>query len=207
LKFGICNLIRPRVQLFLDVQRVPKFAQSSGKLFSVRPVLHQHKLIGQVLKRRNDFLSQPFQPVGKSDIVGDLNRALPRRAFPTAGERFVFELVQLRFFGGHEPGLERGEEIVVRPVERGDAQRAARQFRERVMRNRFAAVEKKRNVVAGKDPLQNLMITFKRADNHARLAKASAGADETQNLAGGERGFGFGVRADGDAEAGGELRT
>ena len=68
------------------------------------------------------------------------------------------------------------------------------------MRDGFAAVEKERNFVAAKNACERLVIIFKIADKNRAIAETVAVADEFQNLARGENGFGFGIRASGEFE-------
>ena len=90
----------------------------------------------------------------------------------------------------------------MRPVARDGAERAAREFGERVMRDSLAAVEKKRNLVAAKNPRERLMVRVERADQHRAVTEpvAFVGADEFQDFARGEDGLGFGIGAVDEAE-------
>ena len=202
MKFVGRRFDRPALKLLLDAQFAPELPQRLSELLSVGPVLQQRELSGQVLKRRNDFPAQWLQIVCQAVIIGDLKWPLPHGTFPAPGERLVFEPVEPGFLDGHQAAFERGKKIFVFPVEGGDAQGAARQFGQRVMRDGFAAVEKERDVVAGEDALQNFVIAFERAEDHGGVAETSAVADEAQDLARGERGLGIGVGAGGGAEVG-----
>ena len=147
------------------------------------------------------FLRTASNSFGKLRLVLDLNRLLPYRALPAARERFVFETVDFQFRSRNQAGLQGGEPIVVRPLIDNRPQRAAREFGERVMRNGFAAIEKKRNFVTRKDALQRLVIFLEIANEHGGIAKTILGfigarrADEFQNFTRGEDGFGVGVGA------------
>ena len=63
------------------------------------------------------------------------------------------------------------------------------------MRDGFAAVEKKRDPVAAKNPRERLVIIFQIANENGAIAKTISLADEFQNFARGENGLGFGIRA------------
>ena len=86
----------------------------------------------------------------------------------------------------------------MRPVARDGAERAAREFGERVMRDSLAAVEKKRNLVAAKNPCERLVMRVERADEDGAIAKPISGADEFQDFARGENRLGLGVRTRND---------
>jgi len=63
------------------------------------------------------------------------------------------------------------------------------------MRDGFAAVEKKRDFIAAKNPRERLVITFQIADENGRVAEAVSGADEFQDFARGKNGLGLGMGA------------
>src|SRR5690606_9562582 len=93
-----------------------------------------------------------------------------------------------------EAGFQRAEPIIVFPAECGQTQRAAGQFRERVMRGGFAAVDEKWNFVTRKNPAQRIVITLEPPKQNSRFAKTSAAANEPQNFMRGQGRFRFGIR-------------
>ncbi len=101
---------------------------------------------------------------------------------PAEFERGVFQPVNFGFVHGRKPGLERGKPVVVPPVKRDGAERAAGQFGQRVMRDGFAPVEEERNFVAAENPRQRLVIIVEIAHQHGAVAETVSGADEVQNL-------------------------
>ena len=133
-------------------------------------------------------------------LVRDFQRPLPRAPFPAARERFVFQFVEVLFAGMNQTGLQRAEPIVVLPVECRRAQRVTRQLRQRVVRDPFAAVEKKGDFIAMKYAAQHVMVAVQRAHHDGHVAKTSATAHVTQNLSRGKRRFRLRVRADNDAQ-------
>ena len=153
-----------------------------------------------MLKRRQNFFAQPFQEFFKFRVVRDLNGFAPFCAAPAAGERLIFQPVNLGFVHRRKTGLERGKPVIVRPVERDRAERAAGQFRQGVMRHEFPPVEKERNSVAAKRALQRFMIAVETAHEHGGIAKTPALADEAQNLARGKNSLGLGIGTGGNTE-------
>ena len=69
-----------------------------------------------------------------------------------------------------------------------------------MMRDRFAAIQKKRNSKAAKFAGERLVIFFQIADEHGAIAETISGADEFQNFARGENGLGLGVCAGNGAD-------
>src|SRR5208337_2065047 len=114
-------------------------------------------------------------------------------------QRGVFEFVNGLFLHRRETGLEGGEPVVRLPVESDGSERAPGKFRERVMRNAFAAVEKKRNAVAMKGAFQRLMIAVKVADEHGAVPETVSGAHKFHDFARRKSCFGPGVRTSDDA--------
>ena len=149
------------------------------------------------------FFCAAVRGLSQFGIFRDLKRFAPFFAAPAAFERVVFQPVNFGFVHGRKSGLERGEPVVVRPVERDGAERAAGQFGQRVMRDGFAAVEKEGNSVATKNPRQRLVITVEIAHEHGAIAETSARPDEFQNFARGKRRLGFGIGAGDDTDGGG----
>src|SRR5665213_2720546 len=152
----------------------------------------------KIFKRRQDFLAQFFQRVCESGIFRNLQRLAPFFSAPAELQRGIFETINFVFGTMAKPGFERGEKIVVLPVECDRAQRAMREFGERVVGDTFAAVEKKRNLVTAKNAGERFVIIVEIANDDAAIAKtvfAISGADEFQNFARGENGFGFGIGA------------
>ena len=145
-----------------------------------------------------EFFAEPFQEFFKFRIVRDWNGFAPFCAMPAAGERLIFQPVNFSFGHRRKTGLERGKPVIVRPVERDRAKRAAGQFRQRVMRHKFAPVEKKWNSVAPKRARQRFVIAVETAHEHGGIAEAVAVADEAQNLARGKNGLGLGIGTSGD---------
>ena len=86
------------------------------------------------------------------------------------------------------------------PVACNGAQRAAGEFGQRVVRDGFAAVEEERDFIAAENPRQRFVVIVEVADENGAIAESVADADEFQNLARGERGFGFGIGAGGEAD-------
>src|SRR5207237_6474479 len=74
-------------------------------------------------------------------------------------------------------------------------------FSERVVRNRFPAIEKKRNFVPGENPLQRLVVRPESARQHGDFAITPPGAHMAQNLASSQDCLRFRIRADRGAKA------
>src|ERR1041385_8866131 len=85
-------------------------------------------------------------------------------------------------------------------TKRDGAQGAAGKFGERVMGDGFTAIEEEGNAVAMKDAAQWFMRIFHRAHENSGFAKAASGANEFEDFASGEDGFGFGVGAFNDTD-------
>src|SRR5205807_490275 len=125
------------------------------------------------------------------------------RSLPAARQRFGFQLVNFSFLGGDQSGLERREPIITLPFPRDGAQGAAGQFGQRMVRDRFPAIEKKRNFVAGEYSLKSMIVRVEAPDQDAHLAITSTAPDMPQNFARGKRYFAFRLGADRNADSSG----
>ena len=143
---------RPAFQGCFDFQIAPEFAQGFGQLCAVRARFGFGELRGK-------FSNGGKMILRSCSTVFVRQRLAPFFAAPAEFERGVFQPVNFRLRHGRKSGLERGEPVVVLPVERDGAERAAGEFGERVMRDGFAAVEKKRNSVAAKRARERLVIS------------------------------------------------
>ena len=114
---------------------------------------------------------------------------------PAAREGFVFEPVNLRLGHGGKAGLERTEPVPVPPVQGDGAEGAAGEFRQRVVRDGFPAVQEKRQVVIPEGAGQGLVAALEAAHEHGAIAKAPAAAHELPDGAGRQHGLGLGRRA------------
>ena len=185
---GFFFVERPALQSLLNLQIVPEFAQGVGQLRAGRLKFILAELRGEIFKRRQDFLAQPLGKFVRQ-------RFAPFFAAPAEFERGVFKPVNVGFLHGTKSGFERGEPIIVPPVECDGAQCAAGQLGQRVMRDEFAAVEEKRDFVAAENPRERFVIILQIADKDGAIAEPIPGADEFQNFARGENGLGFGIGA------------
>ena len=167
---------------------------------AVRLVFPTRELHGKILKGRQNYFAQPFEGLGQFGVFHDLKGFSPFCAVPATGECFIFKPVNsaraercFRFVRERKTGLQCGEPVIVRPVERDRAERAAGQFSQGVMRHRFPPVEKERNPVATKHTRQRLVIAVEIPHEHGGIAKTSAATNEAPDFARGACCFGVGV--------------
>ena len=106
----------------------------------------------------------------------------PRLALPSARQGFVLQLIDRALVVRDQPGLQRAKPIVMKPRKRERAQRITRQLRQRVMRNRFTAVEEKWDSIVGQRPAHLVVVTFHAAQQNRRVAKPSASARKSQDF-------------------------
>src|ERR1051325_6217577 len=70
------------------------------------------------------------------------------------------------------------------------------------MGHHFPAIQEKRNLIAQEDSFQNFMVISQRARQDRDISIAAASANMPQNLARTQRGLGFRVCAESDAQGG-----
>ncbi len=113
-------------------------------------------------------------------MLGSLvwQRFVPLFSAPAKFERSVLQRVNGFFLHRGKASLECGEPVILPPVKGNGAQRAAREFGERVMGGGFPAVQKERNCVTTKFSCKRLMAAIQIPDNHSAITKTISGTDE-----------------------------
>src|SRR5581483_9314546 len=142
------------------------------ELQPVGTILEQAHFRVELLEWRDDFLAHRLERAGEFGLIrGKNDGRTPDRALPTAGQRFVLEAVDFLLRGGDEAGLQRGEPILMDPRRNHRAQRVARQLGERMVRDRFAAIEEERDFVAREYAGERVVIRLERTREHGDLAE------------------------------------
>ena len=159
----------PTLEGLFDFHFRPKVAQSGRQLPAIGFAFVACEPVGEILKRRQNDLAQPLEASGQFGLFRNLNGFAPFCPAPAAGEGFVLQPVNLGFGRRRKPGLQRREPVIVRPVKCNRAQRAAGQFRQRVVRHGFPPVQKKRNAVPVKRARQRLVIAVETAHEHSGI--------------------------------------
>ncbi len=196
--------LTPALQGFFHVQFTPQFTQSRRDLSSVWREGIIRERSGEGCKRRDELAAQRFQSFSALVFMGDGQRLAPDLAFPAAGQRLIFQLVNRVFARGDQAALECAEPVVVPPTERHRANGKPREFRQRVVRHRRAPIHEERNFVAPKYAGDRGMIGLQPPHNDRAIAKPPARADMPPDFPRGQHGFTFRVGADGEAKVRGQ---
>ena len=102
-------------------------------------------------------------------------------ALPSACQGSVLEPVHVAFHNPGQARLESAEQVVMTPLKRRDAKRAAGELRQRVMTDWLTPVHEDRNPVARKNPTNRCMVDVQRSHEHSDIPEAgSALADDPQ---------------------------
>ena len=162
------------------------------------------ELLGEFAEGGGEFGAEGFG-AGEVELrVGDGEGFEPARAAPAVGEGEVFQPVDVGVAVVGEAGFQRAEEVVGLPAVGEGAQGEARELGERVVGDGFAAVEEEGDAVAGEDAAQRDVVVVEGAEDDGAVAVTTAGADVTEDFAGGREGLGLGVGAEGEAEGMGD---
>ncbi len=133
--------------------------------------------INELNERRHEPLTERFHALGQGGFFLDDNGFAPAGMIPAPGERLVLQGIDLLILDGDQTAFERGKPVVMPPAERSETQGAAREFRERVMRHRFATVHEIRDAVAMENALNDILMPLHAAQQHRHLAIPSARSD------------------------------
>ncbi len=153
----------------------------------------------------DEFAAEAFEWGGVGGGRIEAEGFEPVGAVPTAGEGFVFELVDERVGLMDEAGLEGAEPVVVLPVEGGEAEGGAGEFGEGVMGDGFALVEEEGDLEAGEGASEGNGVGREVANEDGGVAVTAAGAGVVEDEVGGGDGFGFRVAGLDELEAGGGI--
>ena len=159
-------------------------------------------------ERGNNLLAKLFESLFQFRLLLQLQGIEPDVTPPASGQRRIFQVIDHPLLLVHEAGLEGAEPVCVLPIGHQQAQRVTSQLRQRVMRDRFSAIDEKGDVVTPEDTAKDALVIWQRPDEHRRIAEAPAAlAHVFQDLSRDRHGFGFGVGTGIDVETGGKFRV
>ena len=162
------------------------------------------ELLGEFSEGGGEFGAEGFG-AGEVELrVGDLQRFEPARAAPAVGEGEVFQPINVGVVVVGEAGFQRAEEVVGLPAVGEGAQGEAGQLGERVVGDGLAAVEEEGDAVTGEDAAQRDVVVVEGAEDDGAVAVTAAGADVTEDFAGGVGRFALGIRAEAEGEGMGD---
>src|SRR5438477_5754047 len=151
------------------------------------------EFLRQKNQRSHQFLSQSFDPFAETGVVADVQPVLPSVTFQASGQSLVFQSIDLVLACWNQAGFQGAKPILPPPVECDCAQSGARQFGQRMMRNRLATIQKERDFITEKYSTQEVVILIELPHQNGSVAKSPALPHRAQNFTRRECGFGLAI--------------